>query len=195
MKKAPASQEDLIGLALRMGATSAARIPSRDISVSDDLARLCLEPRCPSYGLSASCPPHVSGPDGFRKLLEGFEHAVVFKIEVPSEILLSSGRNEIFRLLHDIAAGIESAAREQGHRRARGFAGGSCRRLFCAEERECRVVGEGGTCRHPDRARPSMSGFGIDVARLMAAAGWPMNRVEAKGGPALGTVSGLVLVR
>lgn len=188
--------DGLIRLALRMGATHAARISARAIPVEDRLAGLCLEPRCPSYGLSAGCPPHVSGPDGFRDLVEGFEHAVVFKIEVPSKILLSSERLEIFRLLHEIAAGIESAARQQNHHRARGFAGGSCKGLFCAEERGCRVVDEGGPCRNPDRARPSMSGFGIDVTRLMAAAGWPMNRVEAEreDGPAMGTVSGMVLI-
>jgi predicted metal-binding protein len=196
---APASGglEELVSLARSLGATRAAVIPADAVTVEDDLAGLCREPRCPSYGVSASCPPHVSGPSGFRQLLEGFRHAVVFKIEVPREILLSSERREIFRLLHEVAAGIEAEAKKRGHSRSRAFAGGSCKGLFCAEEAGCRVVDEGGPCRNPDRARPSMSGFGINVSRLMAAAGWPMNRTVPAGegdAPETGTVSGLVLV-
>ncbi len=190
--------KDLIRLARSMGATDAAVIPAAGIRVEDRLAGLCLEPRCPSYGLAGSCPPHVSGPPGFRGLLKGFEKALVFRIEVPSEILLSSDRKEIFRLLHEIAASVEQAAVRQGHTRARAFAGGSCKGLFCADEATCRVVDEGGACRNPNRARPSMSGFGIDVSALMASAGWSMNRVdgeEVKEPPGMGTVSGLVLIR
>lgn len=193
----PGRLEALHRLACALGATRAAVIPAEAIPVEDHLAGLCRDPRCPSYGLSASCPPHVSGPAGFRELLKKFRHAVVFKIEVPQEILLSSERQEIFRLLHQIAAAIENEAGEMGYTRSRAFAGGSCKGLFCADKAGCRVVDEGGPCRNPDRARPSMSGFGIDVSKLMAAAGWPMNRAEPKeggNGPATGTVCGLVLV-
>ena len=193
----PGGLEALPRLACGLGASQAAVIPSGAIPVEDRLAALCRDPRCPSYGLSASCPPHVSGPAGFRELREGFRHAVVFKIEVPQEILLSSERQEVFRLLHEVAAGIEAEAKKRGHARTRAFAGGSCKGLFCSEEPGCRVVDEGGACRNPDRARPSMSGFGIDVSKLMAAAGWPMNRAEPEDGgdgPATGTVCGLVLV-
>lgn len=192
-----AGMDDLLRLARTLGATEAAVVSTDAVCVEDHLAGLCREPRCPNYGVSASCPPHVSGPPGFRKLLEGFQHAVVFKIEVPSDVLLSGERQEIFRLLHEIAAGIEKDAVRRGHTRSRAFAGGSCKGLFCPGETGCRVVDEGGECRNPDRARPSMSGFGINVSKLMAAAGWPMNRAAPdEGGDAAGTgtVSGLVLI-
>ena len=193
----PRGLEALVSLARTLGATHAAVIPAEAIVVEDHLAALCRDPRCPNYGVSASCPPHVSGPAGFRDLLAGFRHALVFKIEVPGEILLSSERREVFRLLHEVAAGIETEAKRRGYTRSRAFAGGSCKGLFCPEESGCRVVEEGGDCRNPDRARPSMSGFGINVSSLMAAAGWPMNRMDPEGGgdaPDTGTVSGLILV-
>ena len=193
----PRGLEALVSLALTLGATHAAVIPAETIVVEDHLARLCRDPRCPNYGMSASCPPHVSGPSGFRHLLAGFRHAVVFKIEVPRGILLSSERREVFRLLHEVAADIEAAAKRRGHTGSRAFAGGACKGLFCPEEAGCRVVDEGGACRNPDRARPSMSGFGINVSKLMAAAGWPMNLADPEGGgdaADTGTVSGLVLV-
>lgn len=188
--------DDLLQLARYMGATDAALISTDCISVVDELAGLCLNPRCPSYGMSASCPPHVSGPAGFRDLLKGFNRALVFKIEVPSNILLSGERHDMFRLLHEIAAAVEKSAVRAGHSRARAFAGGSCKELFCPDKAECRVTA-GGSCRNPDRARPSMSGFGIDVSGLMEKAGWPMNRAVFDGradDPATGTLSGLVLI-
>lgn len=188
---------DLIRLACRLGASDARIIPSSDISVEDDLANLCIEPQCENYGLAASCPPYVSGPSGFRELLKNFEQAMVFKIEVPSEFLFSSERQEIFRLLHEIAATIEQSAIQMGYRHSKAYAGGSCKRLFCEDHAECRVLGEGGECRNPEYARPSMSGFGIDVSKLMQVAGWTMQRSTEKtpqDKASTGTVCGLILI-
>jgi predicted metal-binding protein len=42
---------------------------------------------------------------------------------------------------------------------------------------ECLSLSEKGKCRNPQYARPSMSGFGINVAKLIAAAGWTMSGV------------------
>ena len=195
--KTRAQLEDLIQLACWLGASNAKIIPAAGISIEDDLANLCQESSCENYGQSASCPPHVSGPSGFRKLLNDYEQILVFKIDVPSEALFSSERPDIFRLLHEIAANIEQSAVQMGYRNSRAYAGGSCKRLFCPDHLECRVVSEGGECRNPDHARPSMSGFGINVSKLMLAAGWTMKRstpgIES-GEASMGTVCGLVLI-
>jgi predicted metal-binding protein len=139
----------------------------------------------------------VAGPSGFRELLKNFDQAVVFKIDVPSEILLSSDRSEVFRALHEIAAGIEHSAVQMGHRHSRAYAGGSCKRLFCQDYTTCQVIESGGECRNPDRARPSMSGFGINVSKLMKTAGWSMNRITNEidqHKASMSTVCGLVLI-
>lgn len=188
---------ELRHLACRLGASDARVIPAADISVEDELADLCREPRCENYGCSASCPPNVAGPSGFRELLEDYEQAVVFKIDIPSETLLSDERSAIFRLLHEIAVQIEQQAVERGYRNSKAYAGGSCKRLFCHDYPDCRVLNEGGECRNPGRARPSMSGFGINVARLMRAAGWTMNLAAREAGPdrtSMTSVCGLVLI-
>ncbi len=158
---------------------------------------LCQEPQCENYGLSTSCPPHVAGPDGFREFQKAFQQAIVFKIDVPSEILLSNQRREIFQLLHEIAADIERAAVEMGYSHSKGLAGGSCKKLFCRDHTDCRVLAQGGACRHPDRARQSMSGFGINVSKLLQAAGWHMDKIIRETDPRdvpMGSVSGLVLI-
>jgi predicted metal-binding protein len=122
---------------------------------------------------------------------------VIFKIDVPAEILLSSDCREVFRALHEIAADIEHAAVEMGYRNSRAYAGGSCKRLFCQDHTYCRVTKEGGECRNPHRARPSMSGFGINISKLMEAAGWTMYRITQNTSGekvSMGTVCGLVLI-
>jgi len=189
--------KELIKLACRSGASGAAAISASDISIEDDLAKLCREPQCESYGLSTSCPPHVSGPSGFRKLLKKFKHAIVIKIDVPLEILLSSERSDIMRLLNEIVAGIELAAVKTGYPSSKAFAGGSCKKIFCHDYEGCRVLTEGGECRNPRYARPSMSGFGINVSKLMQASGWTMNRYNSEDDPdtaSTAPICGLILI-
>jgi hypothetical protein len=69
--------------------------------------------------------------------------------------------------------------------------------LFCRDHIDCRVLAEGGACRNSHRARPSMSGFGINVSKLMKSAGWHLDRITRDTDPddvPMGSVSGLVLV-
>jgi len=192
-----AKLKTLIQHALEAGATRASAISTNDISVENNLADMCREPRCKCYGLSTSCPPHVTGPTGFRKLLKNFSRAVFFKIDVPSEILFSSDRREIFQLLHEISSGIERKAVKMGFLNARAYAGGSCKQIFCYDYSDCRVLSENRKCRNPHVARPSMSGFGINVARLIKTARWNKTQMSTndKVKPTKMTgVYGLVLV-
>ncbi len=184
---------DLLELARHLGAGDATLIEVKDIVVRDELARLCLEPRCDGYGRSMSCPPQVAGPQGFRKLMPEYKQALVFKLEVPKEVAFSFERNEVLALIHEIGAGVEKVAREQGAVKARAFAGGSCKELFCADYPECRVLDEGKPCRNSHLARPSMSGHGIDVGKLMETAGWSQRLVVDKAEP-MATFTGLVLL-
>lgn len=184
----------LIQLACRSGASAARRIPAKRISVKEELARLCLDPQCDQYGLSAGCPPHVSGPPGFRKLRAAFAEAIVLKIDVASEVLFSDERRKIMKLLHETVAAVEQAAVRMGYKNSRGFAGGSCKPLFCPEEADCRVVSESEACRYPQSARPSMSGFGIDVGKLMRSAGWTGEKAVPEADSKMTWVAGLVLI-
>ncbi len=188
---------DLVELACKSGAGDAVVVPVRKIVIEEALADMCKTPECENYGLSSSCPPHVPGPQGFRKYIEHMEHAVFFKIDVSTEILMSEERRHVFRLLHEIAVGLEARAREYGCPDSKAFAGGSCKKIFCHDHADCKVVSQKGKCRNPDLARPSMSGFGINVASLMKTAKWKMDRItkdtDTDAVP-MGNVCGLVLV-
>jgi predicted metal-binding protein len=189
--------KELVRLAYSLGASDAQIISSGDILVENHLANLCKEPQCENYGLSPSCPPHVSGPSGLRKLQKDIKHAVVVRIAVPSAALFSDERREIMRLLHEVVAAIEQAAIGMGYSNSKAFAGGSCKKIFCHDHAGCRIVSEGGECRHPQYARPSMSGFGINVSELMKVCGWPLNindREAGSGADSMSWVAGLVMV-
>jgi predicted metal-binding protein len=189
--------EKLVELAISTGASDAKAIPSSAISVQDRLANLCVEPRCSNYGLSPSCPPHVSGPSGFRDLQRELKHAIVVRIVVPSSVLLSSESRELGRFLHELVAGIEREAVEMGYPASKAFAGGSCKHIFCHEHLECRKLSEDGACRHPQHARASMSGYGVDVFELMRTCGWPVNvnpRESESEADSMSWVAGLIMI-
>lgn len=161
----------LIQEACLAGATEVKTVSPAAIVVEERLAGYCREPQCPNFGLSPSCPPHVAGPAGFLQLRDRSKAALVIRIEVPAAVLFSDERREVMRLLHEIAAGVERSAVARGYSGSRAFAGGSCKDLFCQEHLACQVLGGGGKCRNPFYARPSMSGFGIHVAKMLEAAG------------------------
>ena len=170
-----AKLQTLIQYACKSGAGDAVILSTDDIVIDESLADRCREPRCENYGLSKSCPPHVAGPAAFRNRLAHFHQAIFFKIDVPSEVLYSSERREVFQLLHEIASGIEDRSVNLGFADARAYAGGSCKKIFCHEHIHCRVISKNEKCRYPQYARPSMSGFGIKVAALFKTAGWTMS--------------------
>ena len=171
--------ERLTQEATRLGATSAAIISSKEIQVKDNLAALCNgDYICPNYGLAASCPPHVEGPTEFRKWQVQSRYSITIKIELPTSIMFSAERKGVSKLLHQIVAAIEQKAMEIGFKKSKGFAGGSCKKLFCDDQEKCCVVAENKPCRHIESARPSMSGFGIDVTQLMLSSGWSAAKVE-----------------
>lgn len=189
-------QELLQGVCLA-GATKAAIVAARDIVVEDELADRCRRPRCENYGLSRSCPPHVAGPAAFRKELEAYEQALFFKIDVPVEVLYSSDSRELFQLLHEIAAGIEQSAIRLGMAHAKAYAGDSCKRVFCHDLPDCPALTDPEKCRYPQSARPSMSGFGINVAKLLRSVGWETESADCGKESDLPTttyVCGLVLL-
>jgi len=190
--------EKLTKEAVALGATDSAIVLSREIRVDDELASLCNgEYTCPNYSLAASCPPHVAGPAQFRKWQEKSRYSVVVKIELPTSVMFSDERNGVMQLLHQIVATIEQRAVGMGFAESKAFAGGSCKSLFCEDQKNCSVVAEKKTCRNPESARPSMSGFGIDVIGLMKSSGWSAEKAEASDLKAPGNttwVAGLIMI-
>lgn len=164
--------QQIVQAALDNGASHATVVSPEDIFAKKQFAAFCEDPGCPNYGRSMSCPPHVSGPEGFRKKLGESQYAVAVRMEVDSASLLGDDRPQVFRLLQKMTAATELKAKSLGFKASEGFAGGSCKRSFCDTHESCRVLSGNGKCRFPQSARPSMSGYGVNVGKLMKAAGW-----------------------
>ena len=119
------------------------------------------------------------------------------RIDVPTAVMFSDERREIMQLLHEIVAGVEDKASAMGHAATRAFAGGSCKNIFCRDHTACRVLSKAGECRNPRFARPSMSGFGINVSKLMHSAGWSLEkatRAQASDEESMTWVAGLIMI-
>jgi len=171
--------EQLTIKAIKLGATSSTIISSDEIQVKDNLAALCNgEYKCPNYGLSASCPPHVKGPVEFRQWQSHSQHSITVKIELPTSVMFSDERKGVMQLLHLIVSGVEQKAIEMGFTKSKAFAGGSCKDLFCEDSEKCCVVEENRPCRHIESARPSLSGFGVDVTLMMKSSGWSSSKAK-----------------
>ncbi|MRR20366.1 DUF2284 domain-containing protein [bacterium] len=191
------SLEELIERAFELGVSDARIIPAHSLVVEDRFAEMCSSLPCPGYGLSPSCPPHAMKPAEFRALLTHFEHALVFKIDVPTEILLSDGRLDAAKRIHEISADIERLARGKGYVNSRGFAAGSCKMIFCSEQAKCLVLDENAACRFPDQARPSLSGLGVNFLELSKTLGWQFEIITKDTMPddvPMGIMVGLVLI-
>ncbi|MDJ0622727.1 MAG: DUF2284 domain-containing protein [Desulfocapsaceae bacterium] len=186
----------LIAVAKQAGASDARFVVPEKLVVDENFAAYCKEPGCPNYGLSLSCPPHVSGPRVMREWLAETEYALAVKMEVPKSVLHSVERLEVMRLLHEIVAEVEHKAVSLGFQQSKSFAGGSCKVLFCGEHGNCQTLSGKQQCRNPRSARPSMSGFGVDVASMMKMAGWDSRPLADSEGEddAMSWVAGLVLV-
>jgi predicted metal-binding protein len=197
------SEEDnlkiLCQTALTLGASAACIIESKLITLQDDFAKFCKgPPQCPNFGLACSCPPYVGGPQEFRKWQAESRYAIVVRIDIPSTVLFSAEYREVGQLLHETVAAIEKEAVRIGYTGSKSFAGGSCKKIFCHDHPNCRLLTEQGECRHPDVARPSMSGFGIDVTKLMQTAGWQIKKITSESSSdadSMSWVAGLVLLK
>jgi len=190
--------EKFVMTAIQMGATNVEFISPADIIVEDNLAKLCNgDPACDNYALSMSCPPHVAVPQQFRAWQQQSLYALVIRMDIPAAIMFSDDRREVMQLLHEIVATVEKKAIQMGYTGSRAFAGGSCKNLSCMDQAACRVLAENGDCRNPESARPSMSGFGINVTQLMRSAGWPLKPArpnDAADSESMTWVAGLVLI-
>lgn len=182
MLQAVPQRQELLDFAIECGASRAQWLCASTVVVEDRFAAMCRSPRCPSYGLAPGCPPHVMSPARFRRVLAGYECVLVFTRDVAAAMLAGNCRLEVAKNIHEIAAAVEVAAVSFGFSRAEGIAAGSCKELFCPEDQVCKVLQCDQPCRFPDKARPSVSGLGINVSALCAALGWQLSWQSHEGG-------------
>ncbi len=169
---------ELLTFARLLGVSDAKLVGIDRITVEDHFRHLCEEPRCPNYNTSINCPPHSMTPGRFRDHLKGFIHVLAFKFDMPMEAVQTPNRREASLLLHETTAAVENQAKSLGFERASGYSSGGCKKTFCFGHSDCAALQEGGQCRHPDKARPSLSGMGVNWHKLSKSLGWMIQKDE-----------------
>jgi len=177
----------------KLGVVAAEIINTSEISVEEELAKICEDSKCPGYGLAPSCPPHVMGPHKFRKVLTGYDFALIFKFDIPTNILFGNQRDEILYLLHETATSIKEFSTNNGFSKAMAIAAGSCKQIFCKKFDDCPVITKTGKCRYAKMACPSMSGLGINFNSITRILEWENKETTPDHEPT-SSMAGIVLL-
>ncbi len=189
--------DPLLRQILSLGATDVKTISPGDLSVESKIVDMCRGQKCDGYGLTVNCPPYTMKPGRFKAYIRRHIIALVFKFEVPTEVLLTDRRHDIAGIVHETASAIEQKAVKMGHKESMGLAAGSCKEIFCRQFYDCRALTKGFQCRFPEHARPSMSGVGINFFKLAKALDWPIHKMTRYTDPqkiSSGMMAGMVLI-
>jgi predicted metal-binding protein len=154
------SDSVLCGLATDKPHVKAAKIVRPTDVVTAPWVRLKCQFGCDGYGQCLTCPPYSPTPDQMRKVLDGYQRAMLihFDEDADTKATVVELEREIFL---------------RGAWKAFGLGAGPC--YFC----ESCVLREG-ACRHAERARPAMEACGIDVYTTARRAGFPIEVVRTR---------------
>jgi predicted metal-binding protein len=122
----------------------------------------CLDNRCGSYNANHMCPPRVGSLEEARAALRGFPQGVL--LQYSREMNVAYDLEGVIRTkmeFHRLILRLERRLKKRGAPRLWGLIGGNCG--MC---RTCTAV-EDKPCRHPEKARASLEGIGVDVIALL----------------------------
>jgi predicted metal-binding protein len=144
--------EKYCGLAVEAGATHAKQIHPGSV-VTAPWVRLKCQYGCPGSGKGHCCPPHTPSADETRAILDSYQRAILFHINVHD----TPERGQRYRAYFESLVKLEGELFKEGYYKAFVFLAGPCR--LC---KKCGAF-EDKLCAQPGNARPSMEGCGIDV--------------------------------
>ena len=167
-------------LAIQLGASDAAIVPSQSIQVDERVRLKCTIPRCTRAGETPNCPPQAPDLETVRQALRLYSYGILFKCDVAPIADYVPGRGTTraeqrqTMLFHkkgsDIVCALEKQAYKDGYHLAMGLGGGSCKDYLC-QGQICQFL-DSGRCRFPQKSRPAIEAMGIDVTKLINNAGW-----------------------
>lgn len=187
-------EDSVIEYSLKLGVNDAKIIGSAEIEIDKKLSEICKNEKCPGYGLAPSCPPFVMSPEKFKKSLASYQSALIFKFDIPTNVLFSNERHEVLHLLHETASALKDFSIKIGCSNSMAIAAGSCKQIFCKKHKICPVINDSGKCRHPRQACPSMSGLGINFNKISKLLGWANSKMNKNEEPT-SNMAGIVLLK
>jgi predicted metal-binding protein len=148
--------------ALEMEIDGARVVDSRSI-VTAEWVRMKCQFGCPGFGRSICCPPHSPSPETTRKVIDGYQKAILLHRRVEPGKREKGFSEAIVRLEIEIFL--------EGYYKAWSMGSGPCDL--------CKECDPSGLCRHGYKARPSMEACGIDVFKTARDNGFPIEVVRA----------------
>jgi len=149
---------EMIRLALECGAAKAVLLERAQLVASPMFREICKSNGCGKYGRCWVCPPQIGEIDTLIASLDAYDHVLwyqsIAKIEDSFDIegMFAAGRAHA-----QLSQRISSALKDQGYSGFLHLGCGGCHLCArCAKENAL-------PCRHPDKALPSLEGFGVDV--------------------------------
>nr|MDO8114643.1 DUF2284 domain-containing protein [Candidatus Sigynarchaeota archaeon] len=149
--------------AIELGASDARSIKASDVVVKDWVFYKC-KFGCGGFGQGLTCPPNSPSPEAFRKVLAGYEWAVLLKFD-------DKTGGDLWKSTHDVIAKLEREVFLDGFHAAYGLSCGPC--PYC---KTCNMK----KCVHPEEARPSMEASGIDVYSTVRKAGFSIHVLKTE---------------
>lgn len=164
--------DDLVRRALDAGASAAVVLRPAQVVTAEWVRWKC------TYGCAVAagcltCPPHSPTPAETRRLLDGYETALLLRFDVRPE--REEWRRSAAWVL-DTALRLEQELFLAGHHKVLALAGGRP----CSRDSAC---GTPQSCEARERLRPGLAGCGIDVFATSANAGWRLHVVAAENEP------------
>lgn len=148
----------LIRAALEAGAAGAVVIPVSSIVLSAQFRQICEANQCGGYDRCWMCPPHLPPIEDAMAQIRRFSHALWYQSVSPLD--------DSFDIEGMFAAGHQHALLSQRIRDAvTPLIGENTLHLGCGGCHLCPACAkiEGKPCRLPQRAIPSLEGYGVDV--------------------------------
>ncbi|OPY78036.1 MAG: hypothetical protein A4E65_02466 [Syntrophorhabdus sp. PtaU1.Bin153] len=120
---------------------------------------------CSGYGETLCCPPHTPTPEQMRTILDSYAYGILLHMQWRKD----NGATEQF---NDALLDLERTIFLDGCYKAWALGSGPCDRC-----EKCNIEG---LCVHPDKARPSMEGCGIDVFKTARGQGLPIHVLKSR---------------
>lgn len=154
--------------ARELGAKHAKPILAKSV-IAAEWVRIKCQFGCDGYGQCLTCPPHSPKPAETRAMLKYYKKALLIHGDEKTDV-------------RSIVATLEKEIFLDGYFKAFGMGAGPC--FFCN--------GCAKSCRHADKARPSLEACGIDVYTTVRNNGFPINVVRTQN--CKGNYYGIVLI-
>lgn len=152
------STEAMIAAILEAGATKAVEISGSQVVLSAEFRKICESNQCGGYDRCWMCPPHLGPIEELMAEVRRYPRAILY--QTISEIEDSYDIEGMFAASAghaQVSQRIQTALKPQIEGKMLHLTCGGCHLCETCAKRE------GQPCRMPDKALPSLEGYGVDV--------------------------------